>query len=117
MKLWLDDERPPPDETWVWATSAKDFSEYWLDFSKVITEISFDHDIASFDYFGNEITGYHCLCTIEKGFQNNPDFRLPKMHAHSQNPVGRARLRKVIDALKERNEARSEVTTSRRFVG
>jgi hypothetical protein len=108
MKIWLDDVRPPPDDTWAWATCAKDFSAFFADFK--ITEISFDHDIASEDYFGNEITGYHLLCGIEKEFQNNPDFQLPKMQVHSANPVGRQRMQKVIDALERRdNETRTQV--------
>jgi Cyclic-phosphate processing Receiver domain len=102
MKIWLDDVRTPPDETWKWAQNAQEFSELLPEiYADEVTEISFDHDIASNDYFGNEITGYTCLCWIEKIAYNDPAFRVPKMHVHSANPVGRQRMQKLIDRLKE----------------
>lgn len=100
MKLWLDDVRRPPNNTWVWVTSGHDFKD-WLnsDWKYSITDISFDHDIATYDAWGNEITGYTCLCWIEKMFHNDPQFVLPHMTVHSANPVGRQKMQRVIDNL------------------
>lgn len=83
MRIWLDDERPPPDETWTWARNAEDFREWFADYSATITEISFDHDIASFDYFGNEVTGYDMLCMIEKRAMTDSTYVIPKIRIHT----------------------------------
>jgi len=66
-----------------------------------IREISFDHDIASTNIFGDEVTGYHCLCVIEKMAMVNSDYKIPKMYVHSANPVGRMRMEKVIRRLEK----------------
>jgi hypothetical protein len=99
MKIWLDDIRDAPDETWIVARNAEKFKElleaHWRD----IQEISFDHDIASFDIFGEEITGYHCLCWVEKIWYNDCTFVVPKMSVHSANPPGRDKMRKVIEMM------------------
>lgn len=100
MKIWLDDIRPPPDETWTWARSAQEFFDFWLGYESFITHISFDHDIVSYDFLGNEITGYHCLCAIEKKWRYESDFQVPVMTVHSSNPVGRAKMQKLIDSMK-----------------
>lgn len=101
MKIWLDDIRDPPDETWTHARSAFEFQNLWKTNIDRIVEISFDHDIASFDILGNEITGYHCLCMIEKFWRYTPDYMPPVMHVHSANPVGAIRMMKVIERMHE----------------
>jgi len=103
VKLWLDDIRPAP-EGWTWAKSAADFSRLFNAHASEITDISFDHDIASFDLAGNEITGYHCLCIVEKRFRYDAGFELPRMTVHSANPVGISKMRKVIARLEEVRE-------------
>jgi len=102
MKIWLDDIRTPPDNTWTWCKSAQDF-ESVLQHIAEVTDISFDHDIASYDArTGDEITGYHCLCMIEKIWWNDGNFVVPRMTVHSANPVGRARMQKLIDKMEGR---------------
>jgi hypothetical protein len=96
MKVWLDDIRIPPDG-WIWAKNADEFSV--LLFTRYISEISFDHDIASFTDTGDEVTGYTCLCWVEKMIMNDPNFPIPKMYVHSANPVGRQKMQKVIDKI------------------
>jgi hypothetical protein len=104
VRLWLDDERPPPDDTWHWVRSANQFLRIWqLGNGKYdVTEISFDHDLASYNQVtGDEITGYHCLCAVEKTWRYDADYVPPVMHVHSANPVGRIRMQKLIDRMKE----------------
>lgn len=100
MKIWLDDIRTPPDESWTWCKSAQEFEKTFVHHFHEIFEISFDHDLASFNSLtGDEITGYHCLCMVEKFARHNIDWTIPKMHVHSANPVGAQRMLKVINSL------------------
>lgn len=105
MKIWLDDIRRPPDQSWTWCDNGHDFDD-WLksEWRDSIKEISFDHDIATFDAYGNEITGYTCLCWIEKLQFNDTKFKLPKMYVHSANPVGRAKMIRLIERLENREQ-------------
>jgi hypothetical protein len=102
LKLWLDDERPVPDDSWTPIRSADEFSTVFQRFPHDIAEISFDHDIASYNRLtGEEITGYHCLCMVEKFWRYNADFKLPRMAVHSANAAGRRRMQLVINRLTE----------------
>lgn len=101
IKLWVDDIRPVPDESWIRATNyweAMDMlTNNWYDLSVV----SLDHDISSFRD-GREYTGYDILCKIEeKAYFTHPEFEI---RVHSMNPVGAGRMRKLISFLKERRE-------------
>lgn len=52
MKLWIDDERPAPDEDWtVVTTSSGALRElrHARDRGEVIIEVSFDHDLGGDD--------------------------------------------------------------------
>jgi hypothetical protein len=99
MKIWLDDIRDAPDDSWTIARNADEFRELFHQNLEQIDEISFDHDIASYDIHGNEITGYTCLCWVEKIWYNDNTFVVPKMTVHSANPPGRDRMRKVIEKM------------------
>lgn len=84
MKVWLDDERPAPDDSWVevsWASEAIVFVE-----SGRVTEISFDHDLGE-----KRGTGYEVAKYIEHGAARGTVPRL-EWHIHSANPVGRANI-------------------------
>lgn len=54
-----------------------------------------DHDLASFDENGKENTGYDIVCWLEENKQYLPK----KIECVSANPVGRARITLVINAL------------------
>lgn len=43
VKLWLDDVRPPPDDTWTWATTAEQARGILL--RSNVVEASLDHDL------------------------------------------------------------------------
>lgn len=106
MKIWLDDIREPPDPSWEWAKNADAFSAIFYGNLPVVTEISFDHDLG--DTSDPEITGYTCLCWIEKRAMHSAEFKIPKMHVHSANPVGRQKMQKVIDKLERLRPLRRE---------
>lgn len=107
-KLWLDDVRHPPDETWVWVkTSSEAIKELLAGIYSGgdYREISFDHDLG-----GND-DGYRVAAFIEEYAQNDYMSRL-KWYIHSANPVGRMRIQAALmsaDRLWERNEKKAPV--------
>ena len=82
MKLFLDDVRNPPDDTWDVVRKYKTALDYWRLYP--IEEISFDHDL------GEENTGYDFAKFIE--FACNDGHPCPKWQIHSANPVGRKNI-------------------------
>ena len=42
MKLWLDDVRPPPDETWMWVKSAQEALDLFRDKEVTIASLDFN---------------------------------------------------------------------------
>lgn len=91
MKLFLDDERDPPDESWTLVRDPVEAKKLLA--SGKVTEASFDHDL------GVGCTGYDLLCWLE----NQVAFKFLKppgiIRVHSANPVGAARMRQVIDSI------------------
>jgi hypothetical protein len=53
VKLWVDDLRPPPDETWTWAVDSFDALQNLAfsasDGEEGVAEISLDHDLGGAD--------------------------------------------------------------------
>lgn len=102
MKVWLDNVRTPPRQMerhlqgayyeacdWVWCKTAAKAID--LLSSGGVTHISLDHDL------GDEAngTGYDVACFIEDGaFRGSME---PLEWAiHSQNPVGRQRMKSAL---------------------
>ncbi len=92
-KLWIDDVRPAPDDTW---DIARTYDEAINSLSKNKYDIvSFDHDLGDFKD-GRERTGYDVLLWLTEKRLNNET--VPKnLRIHSANPVGRQRMQGVID--------------------
>ena len=87
MKLYLDDVRPTLESY----QRVYNFDE----FVKFIAEkglpnfISFDHDL------GEEKTGYDCSkFLVDYCLDHN--LKLPEFHVHSQNPVGKENIEKLL---------------------
>lgn len=97
MKIWLDDERKPPDESWTHITNPPAFRFALC--SEEIEEISFDHDLGYFEG-EQEITGYTCLCWVEKHIMRDV-FPIPKMRVHTMNASARQKMQKVVDKLEK----------------
>ncbi len=112
MRLWLDDLRPPPDGTWVWAKNAAQAIRLLEDHQ--VTEASLDHDLADIpwenldelgDQFGDqyvqdlvvrsrkEKTGYEVVLWLAE----HGHWPTEKITIHSWNPVGGARMASVVD--------------------
>ena len=103
MKLWLDDIRTPPDDTWLWVKTAED-AITWLKTGSV-TEASLDHDLAMLHYasalhptlgkISKEMTGYD---VVKWMVEHNVWPRVVRVH--SMNPVGAAAMRQLIQRWK-----------------
>jgi hypothetical protein len=86
MKLWIDDIRTPPDNTWTWAKSysaAVDFLRYGT-----VDEVSFDHDLGE-----DSKSGYHVVCWME-----NHSTWPTLAGVHTANPVGRSNIIRALVA-------------------
>lgn len=104
MKLWLDDFRLPPDETWIWCKTA-DEAISCLQFDKDrVTEISLDHDLGHTEVY-RERTGYDVATWIENMAASKMIERM-KWSVHSANPYGAKRIRMAMESAdKYWNEA------------
>jgi len=103
MKIWLDDERTPPRDFVGVSTPEMAIKLIELAASKGerIEILSLDHDLGLFDPETlEERTGYDVLCWLEK----NPDLLPREVIIHSANPVGRRRMKMVLDAIERRNK-------------
>ena len=95
MKLWIDDKRLPPDDSWTWAKTSEEATRLFHE-NKVV-EISFDHDLGGDDNpvrLADEIE--------EKAFWDE----LPRLkwNVHSGNPPGRDRIKRALERADERWE-------------
>jgi len=99
-KLFLDDIRVPPDETWDVVRNYKEFIEY-ITKNRVPDFISFDHDLGIEHYaelFQDikkhileegfvEKTGYDCAKWL---VENN--HKIKEFGCHSMNPIGKENI-------------------------
>jgi len=88
MRLWVDDERPPPDSTWVWAKTAPLALTYWM--QENVTELSLDHDLG--DGGDTRELARNILGMAQAG-QMSP----PRWYVHSANPVGAEYLTSILE--------------------
>jgi len=87
MKLWIDDVRLPPDDSWeLYASNFNDARVMLVEFRTQITHVSFDHDL------GERLTGYDIAKFIEYGAYLGvmPPFTWT---IHSDNPAGAKKIR------------------------
>lgn len=91
MKLWIDDERPMPNDFDIHVKSAMAAIELLSNTN--ISEISLDHDLGDEDCCG---TGYQVACWIEYAAKEDRIKRI-KWNIHSANPVGRMKMRMALD--------------------
>lgn len=95
MRIWHDDVRRPPDDTWEWARTNKRAKALLLVNRELAEEISLDHDLGCENvdpdapdaiYLAgpsNEGSGYDLVCwMIEQSLVP------PIVTIHSWNPVG-----------------------------
>ena len=96
MRVYLDDERTPPDG-WTlvrWPEDAIALLE-----TGDVTEISLDHDLGD-DEHG---TGYDVILWIERAVARD-GFSPPIIHVHSANTSARAKMELGIRAIERLSE-------------
>lgn len=83
MKLWVDDERPAPDNSWTVARTSNDaISKLTLmGLTLQVDDISLDHDL------GGDDTGFRVLDYLIE-YDNWPDV----LTIHTSNPPARKRM-------------------------
>lgn len=111
MKLWIDDIRTPPDESWRWAKTSDEandilcsLNEYWP------TLISFDHDL------GGEDTAMLVVDCIEQILFDG-SLPVPSYTIHSMNPVGRNNIHAAMRQMQERLTRVRHLTTKHNHEG
>jgi len=99
FKVWLDDVRTPPDDSWMWVKTVMDLEVFMLTWGDKIDILSLDHDMGE-----REETGYDFLCWLEERLVRGdlqPE-ELPGMiNVHSANPVGRERMLQAIRSIRD----------------
>ncbi len=88
MKLYLDDVRPTP-ENFQRVYNFDEFVKFIAD-KGLPNFISFDHDL------GEEKTGYDCAKFLVD-YCLDQNLKLPEFYVHSQNPVGKENIEKLLD--------------------
>jgi hypothetical protein len=91
MKLFLDDIRDPPDETWIVVRSFREAHD-WVKQHGFPTLVSLDHDL------GGELTGMdfvHFLINLDLDTGTMPDDF--SFIVHSANPVGAGNIAGLLD--------------------
>lgn len=98
MKIYLDDERTPPNG-WKLVKTPKEVIKL-LKRGKV-TELSLDHDLGDDKNIG---TGYDVLLWIEKQVYTK-NFKPPKIKVHSANISARNKMELAIKSINKKNES------------
>lgn len=83
MKLWVDDERPAPDNSWAVARTSHEAISMltFMNLTVRVEEVSVDHDL------GGDDTGFKVLDHFIR-YANWPDV----LTIHTSNPPARKRM-------------------------
>lgn len=94
IKIWLDDVRQPPDNTWNWVKDAPEaisFLNKWVPKLDEEIQISLDFDLGQIDEHGTGMDVAEYLVGL-----SSPRLRNMSVFIHSMNPVGAAQMRDVL---------------------
>ena len=95
--LYVDDERPLPlqyKDNW---DVARNYDQAISMLTKNKYDVvSLDHDIASWNKEGREMTGYDIALWLAERKHNN-EYVPPEVFVHSANPVGVKNIQGVVD--------------------
>ena len=91
-KLFLDDIRWPPDNTWHIVRSFDEFVDYMLN-NPVPEVISFDHDLGE-----NSLTGLDCAKWLVES-----NIKINDFYVHSANLPGVLNIRSLMQNWKDFN--------------
>ncbi len=95
-RMFIDDERMPPDGEWVIVRSVLEAQDY-ITVHGMPNYVSFDHDLGSLDGYPLP-TGYDfALWLTQQDLDHNS---LPQdfdFYVHSQNPIGKENIISLLD--------------------
>lgn len=97
MKVFVDDIREPSNPSWIIARSA--VAAIQLLKTNMVDVISLDHDLGE----SSVATGYDVAKWIEAAFMTT-GFEPPRILVHTQNPVGREKIKAVIKRLEKADQ-------------
>lgn len=102
MKVFLDDIRQPPDDTWILVRTYQGAADVITNNYLQITDISLDHDLGG-EYDGHTVhkSGYDIAVLIERMAYYTK--YVPNITVHSMNPVGRQAIFRAIEAIHKNN--------------
>lgn len=102
MKLWVDDIRNAPNESWTVARNVTSAIGFIYIFREGIDEISLDHDISQQVTVGETSRPYpspetfrsvaHYVAAVYSGAEKKP-----KITIHSANPVGSKFMQELLE--------------------
>lgn len=95
VKIWLDDEREPPDSTWIWFDSAFKVIEALEVLDVDILDL--DHDLGDDKKYG---TGYDVMKYLEERVFDDVTYEPPYMTLHTQNPVGYEKMSQARESIR-----------------
>lgn len=93
--LYVDDIREVPPSCEGWDVARNHDEAIKLLSSNEYDRVSLDHDIASWNDDGREMTGYDIVLWLAER-KHNGDYVPPKIYCHSANPPGKASIEAVI---------------------
>ena len=88
MKLWIDDVRPCPNDTYFWTVSVEQAKTFIKYFGQDIELIDIDHDAGDYAKYGGDYI--KLIDWLEETGRNYP------IRIHSMNPVGVENMRRII---------------------
>lgn len=96
LKLWIDDYRRPPDDSWTWAKTLEEAMAHVTAAPYNIAEISFDHDLGVKYRDENGWLRWKDTQPVAKWFEAEAEAgrlrKMPVWFIHSMNPEGRKQL-------------------------
>lgn len=104
MKLWIDDIRTPPDDSWHICRSVSSAIRALDMFYEQVEEINLDHDISHQVVVGKMSRPYPCEETFEAVARYIALIRRahndwnPKIQIHTSNYVGAQNMKKILEA-------------------
>jgi len=102
-KLWLDDLRTPPDDSWRWCRSAEE-AYLRIRVHGIPNVISLDHDLGENQPSGLDVAKYIIFQDMLRVHKMPDDFQF---HVHSANPCGRDNIQSLLDSYLRHREKRN----------
>lgn len=119
-RLWLDDQRTAPDDTWHRVWTAPRAIECLA--KRAYVEASFDHDLGACkqclaDHDELDIplecvhngNGYQVLCWLEEQIATDPTFPIPTLHVHTGNAGARHKMEQAVKSIERIKQQRTRI--------